>query len=223
MSNSESIRQRTLRVILEIDLEEVPEERYGSIFGMAKDLGMSVPEYAAEALRVVPDSDVALCVRRMLMKPASFDGSGLDVKAGDVRIVSTEWRPPPLPAPASQPAVGDEGEVSGGGLAKRHRWSLQCKMTRMAQSVALNPPCWGLLIGAKRTAMLRHLITQHGIAPRRLAAKGYGKSQLLLPREPTNGLNRRVSFLNPNYTMSSAPKSIFVPLEDGLWEHVGSG
>ena len=65
-------------------------------------------------------------------------------------------------------------------------------------------------------AVRQYLITQHGIAPSPLAAKGYGKSQLLLPREPTNGLNRRVSFLNPNYTMSSAPKSIFVPLEDGL-------
>jgi outer membrane protein OmpA-like peptidoglycan-associated protein len=65
-------------------------------------------------------------------------------------------------------------------------------------------------------AVRQYLITQHGITPSRLAAKGYGKSQLLLPSEPTNGLNRRVSFLNPNYAMSSALKSIFVPLEDGL-------
>jgi outer membrane protein OmpA-like peptidoglycan-associated protein len=65
-------------------------------------------------------------------------------------------------------------------------------------------------------AVRQYLITQHGIAPSRLAAKGYGKSQLLLPSDPTNGVNRRVSFLNPNYTMSSAPTPVSVPASDGL-------
>ena len=32
-----------------------------------------------------------------------------------------------------------------------------------------------------------YLISQHGIEPNRLVAKGYGKSQLLLPTEPGNG------------------------------------
>jgi hypothetical protein len=53
------------------------------------------------------------------------------------------------------------------------------------------------------------------IAPNRLVAKGYGKSQLLLPSDPTNGVNRRVSFLNPNYTMSSAPARMTVPAAEG--------
>lgn len=48
-----------------------------------------------------------------------------------------------------------------------------------------------------------YLISQHGIEPNRLVAKGYGKSQLLLPTEPGNELNRRVQFLNPNYSLSS--------------------
>ena len=66
-------------------------------------------------------------------------------------------------------------------------------------------------------AVRQYLITQHGIDSSRLAAKGYGKSQLLLPGDPTNGLNRRVSFLNPNYATSSASQpSNWVPLQDGL-------
>jgi outer membrane protein OmpA-like peptidoglycan-associated protein len=66
-------------------------------------------------------------------------------------------------------------------------------------------------------AVRQYLITQHGIDPSRLAAKGYGKSELLLPGDPTNGLNRRVSFMNPNYATSSASQpSNSVPLQDGL-------
>jgi outer membrane protein OmpA-like peptidoglycan-associated protein len=61
----------------------------------------------------------------------------------------------------------------------------------------------------------QYLITQHRIAPNRLTAKGYGKSQLLLPSDPTNGVNRRVSFLNPNYTISSAPAQVTVPAAEG--------
>jgi hypothetical protein len=102
MPNSEeTARVRTLRVTLDIDIEELPPEQHQSIFGIAKDIGMSVPDYAATALKTPSDSDVALCVRSALRNPAMFDGSSLDVKAGDVRIVKTEWRPPPLPAPAS--------------------------------------------------------------------------------------------------------------------------
>ena len=54
-------------------------------------------------------------------------------------------------------------------------------------------------------AARQYLITQNGIDGKRLTAKGYGKSQLLLPAEPTNELNRRVQFINPNYNISSAP------------------
>jgi outer membrane protein OmpA-like peptidoglycan-associated protein len=56
-------------------------------------------------------------------------------------------------------------------------------------------------------AARQYLITQHGIDPKRLIAKGYGKSQLLLPTDPTNELNRRVQFQNPNYATSSLPPS----------------
>jgi outer membrane protein OmpA-like peptidoglycan-associated protein len=66
-------------------------------------------------------------------------------------------------------------------------------------------------------AVRQYLITQYGIDPSRLAAKGYGKSQLLLPSDPTNSLNRRVSFLNTNYTTPSTPQpSQWVPSQDGL-------
>jgi outer membrane protein OmpA-like peptidoglycan-associated protein len=53
-------------------------------------------------------------------------------------------------------------------------------------------------------AARQYLITQHGIDGNRLTAKGFGKAQLLLPSDPTNELNRRVSFQNPNYGTSSA-------------------
>lgn len=60
-------------------------------------------------------------------------------------------------------------------------------------------------------AARQYLISQHGIDPNRLVAKGYGKGQLLLPTEPTNELNRRVQFLNPNYALSSAPAETPAP------------
>jgi outer membrane protein OmpA-like peptidoglycan-associated protein len=52
----------------------------------------------------------------------------------------------------------------------------------------------------------RYLIEQDGIDPKRLIARGFGKSQLLLPTDPTNALNRRVQFQNPNYSTSSLPE-----------------
>jgi outer membrane protein OmpA-like peptidoglycan-associated protein len=72
-------------------------------------------------------------------------------------------------------------------------------------------------LSEQRAEVARQYLTkQHGIAPNRLAAKGYGKSQLLLPSDPTNGVNRRVSFLNPNYTISSAPAQMTVPAAGGV-------
>jgi outer membrane protein OmpA-like peptidoglycan-associated protein len=53
-------------------------------------------------------------------------------------------------------------------------------------------------------AARQYLVTQHGIDGNRLIAKGFGKSQLLLPSDPDNDLNRRVSFQNPNYAAASA-------------------
>jgi outer membrane protein OmpA-like peptidoglycan-associated protein len=41
-----------------------------------------------------------------------------------------------------------------------------------------------------------YLIAQFGIAAERLAAKGYGKSQLLDPDRPEDGVNRRVQVIN---------------------------
>jgi outer membrane protein OmpA-like peptidoglycan-associated protein len=54
-------------------------------------------------------------------------------------------------------------------------------------------------------AARQYLITQHGIDGGRLIARGFGKSQLLLPTEPNSDLNRRVQFLNPSYAVSSSP------------------
>ena len=51
-------------------------------------------------------------------------------------------------------------------------------------------------------AVRNYMITQYGIAAERLTAKGYGKSQLLDPEHPEDGVNRRVQIINA--TASSA-------------------
>jgi outer membrane protein OmpA-like peptidoglycan-associated protein len=45
-------------------------------------------------------------------------------------------------------------------------------------------------------AVRSYLIAQFGIAAERLSAKGYGKSQLLDPANPEDGVNRRVQIIN---------------------------
>jgi flagellar motor protein MotB len=40
------------------------------------------------------------------------------------------------------------------------------------------------------------MITQFGITPERLVAKGFGKLQLLDPSRPEDGVNRRVQIVN---------------------------
>jgi hypothetical protein len=62
-----------------------------------------------------------------------------------------------------------------------------------------------LLSERRAQAVRQFLISEHGIDPKRLAAKGYGKSQLLLPSDPNNELNRRVQFQNRNYATASVP------------------
>jgi outer membrane protein OmpA-like peptidoglycan-associated protein len=69
-------------------------------------------------------------------------------------------------------------------------------------------PEYNLSLSQRRAEAARqYLITQHGIDANRLVAKGYGKAQLLLPTDPNSELNRRVQFLNPNYSVSSAAPS----------------
>ena len=61
-----------------------------------------------------------------------------------------------------------------------------------------------LLSERRAEAARQYFIVRHGIDPRRLAAKGHGKSQLLTP-DPTNQANRRVQFENANYATASGP------------------
>jgi outer membrane protein OmpA-like peptidoglycan-associated protein len=60
-----------------------------------------------------------------------------------------------------------------------------------------------LLSERRAEAARQYFITQHGIDPRRLTAKGHGKSQLLTAG-PTDEANRRVQFENANYATASA-------------------
>jgi outer membrane protein OmpA-like peptidoglycan-associated protein len=45
-------------------------------------------------------------------------------------------------------------------------------------------------------AVRRYLVAQYGVAPARLSAVGYGKSRLLDPARPEDGVNRRVQVTN---------------------------
>jgi outer membrane protein OmpA-like peptidoglycan-associated protein len=45
-------------------------------------------------------------------------------------------------------------------------------------------------------AVRSYMISQFGIVAERLSAKGYGKSQLLDPEHPEDGVNRRVQIIN---------------------------
>jgi len=56
-------------------------------------------------------------------------------------------------------------------------------------------------------AARNYLINRHGIESSRLIAKSYGKSQLLLPSDPKNGVNRRVQFQNASAALASSPLS----------------
>ncbi len=61
------------------------------------------------------------------------------------------------------------------------------------------------ILSERRAAAARqYFISQHGIDPSRLTAKGHGKSQLLVAADPTNEVNRRVQFENANYATASA-------------------
>jgi len=56
-------------------------------------------------------------------------------------------------------------------------------------------------------AVRRFLIAERSINPKRLVAKGYGRSQLLLPDDPYNERNRRVQFQNAKYATAAAPSA----------------
>jgi outer membrane protein OmpA-like peptidoglycan-associated protein len=53
-------------------------------------------------------------------------------------------------------------------------------------------------------AARNYLIERQLIDSKRLVAKGYGKSQLLLPSDPSNELNRRVQFQNASAAVASS-------------------
>jgi len=65
---------------------------------------------------------------------------------------------------------------------------------------------YNLLLSDRRAQAVRQfLINERGIDPKRLVAKGYGKTRPLFPSDPYNDLNRRVQFQNANYATASTP------------------
>jgi outer membrane protein OmpA-like peptidoglycan-associated protein len=51
-------------------------------------------------------------------------------------------------------------------------------------------------LSERRAAAVRDYLVKGGVVAERLAAKGYGKSQLLDPEHPEDGVNRRVQVIN---------------------------
>jgi hypothetical protein len=97
-------RKRTLRVTLEIDVVEMPPDRYGEIFGMAKDLGTSVPKLAAEEFETIESvtDRIASYIQRAVLSrprrkvapdPLPFPDPLDYVNVKEVRVVQTAWQP----------------------------------------------------------------------------------------------------------------------------------
>jgi OmpA family len=67
---------------------------------------------------------------------------------------------------------------------------------------------YNLLLSERRAQAVRQfLVSELGIDPKRLVAKGYGKTRPLFPSDPMNELNRRVQFQNANYATASEQKA----------------
>jgi outer membrane protein OmpA-like peptidoglycan-associated protein len=101
------------------------------------------------------------------------------------------------------PAARKELDVVAESLKRPNTKSLEIVISGHTDAVGTDE--YNQKLSERRAEAARdYLVSQHGIEPNRLVAKGYGKSQLLLPTEPGSELNRRVQFLNPNYSLSSA-------------------
>ena len=72
---------------------------------------------------------------------------------------------------------------------------------------AVGSPEYNQKLSERRAQAVRQYLITQGIDGKRLVARGYGKDQPLLPSDPTNELNRRVEFRNPNYATASAAKT----------------
>ena len=102
MANGEEsipVRKRILRVTLEIDIVEMPPDRYGEIYGGAKERGIMVAEYAADAFESANGNKIASCIqraalhpRKAALDPLAFTDSLEHVKVEEVRIIQTAWQ-----------------------------------------------------------------------------------------------------------------------------------
>jgi outer membrane protein OmpA-like peptidoglycan-associated protein len=69
-------------------------------------------------------------------------------------------------------------------------------------------------LSERRALTVKSYLVQKGVDAKRLTATGYGKSKLLLPKDPNNDLNRRVEFRN---TKGVASTETITPVpSDGL-------
>jgi outer membrane protein OmpA-like peptidoglycan-associated protein len=164
-------------------------------------LGLSIPTATAEELSVDemacaldPQCKAPFVDRRLrgvtatpsVRTPGSFD-----------RTVNFAFNSAEL-----SPAARKELDVVAESLKRPNTKSLEIVIGGHTDAVGGEE--YNVRLSERRAEAARdYLINQHGIEPSRLVAKGYGKTQLLLPTEPNNELNRRVQFLNPNYSLSS--------------------
>ena len=83
---------KTLRVVLEIQVQSLPADEQEGIEEMAAEMGVGVDECAASALSDAEAREVAACIAHAAEDPGIFGGSMLFLKvAGEPRIASAEW------------------------------------------------------------------------------------------------------------------------------------
>jgi len=75
---------------------------------------------------------------------------------------------------------------------------------------ASGPPDYNVALSERRAQAVRDfLISNFGIAPERLLARGFGPSRLKVPQHPGSRLNRRVQVVN--WTSESDPNAAAAP------------
>jgi OOP family OmpA-OmpF porin len=79
---------------------------------------------------------------------------------------------------------------------------------------ASGPPDYNLALSERRAQAVRDfLISNFGIAPERLLARGFGPSRLKVPQHPGSRLNRRVQVVN--WTSEADPSAAAPPPQIG--------
>jgi outer membrane protein OmpA-like peptidoglycan-associated protein len=133
-----------------------------------------------------PFKNIGVTATTSVRTPGSFDNHSINFEFGSARLTADARKElDKVAAALTDPSIAKytiiiHGHTDGVGNAQYNQ----------------------VLSEQRAQAAQQYFITQYGINPNRLVAKGHGKSQLLLPEAPTNERNRRVQFENPQYVQA---------------------